>query len=81
MVQQTQSDGFELQHARGRALTETSYASGSTATPPRLLDAGLDLDQSDQDGFGSMFDNFGKNGSQTDLAKSVPGLNMAESDV
>ena len=38
-------------------MTESSYASESTATPPRLLEGGiLDLD----DGFGNMFDTFGK---------------------
>ncbi|KAL8730450.1 MAG: hypothetical protein Q9166_004088 [cf. Caloplaca sp. 2 TL-2023] len=42
--------------SRERALTESSYASNSTATPPKLLDTGLDL----EDGFGDMFENFGK---------------------
>ncbi len=41
---------------RPRAMTESSYASGSTATPPKLLDSGLDFD----DGFGRMFESFGK---------------------
>lgn len=45
-------------------MTESSYASGSTATPPKLLDAGLDLGQSDLDSFGSMFESFGKRQSQ-----------------
>lgn len=45
---------------RPRAMTESSYASGSTATPPKLLDTGLDFGQSDLDGFGSMFESFGK---------------------
>ncbi|KAL8944554.1 MAG: hypothetical protein Q9216_000357 [Gyalolechia sp. 2 TL-2023] len=45
---------------RDRALTESSYASGSTATPPKLLDTGLDLGSSDLDSFGDMFENFGK---------------------
>ena len=45
---------------RERALTESSYASGSTATPPKLLDTGLDLGNSDLDNFGDMFENFGK---------------------
>lgn len=47
-------------HGRDRGLTESSYASGSTATPPKLLDAGLDLGSSDLDSFGDMFENFGK---------------------
>lgn len=41
---------------RPRAMTESSYASESTATPPKLLDGGLDFD----DDFGSMFESFGK---------------------
>ncbi|KAI4167608.1 MAG: hypothetical protein LQ343_007072 [Gyalolechia ehrenbergii] len=45
---------------RDRALTESSYASGSTAMPPKLLDTGLDLGSSDFDSFGDMFENFGK---------------------
>ncbi|KAL8843560.1 MAG: hypothetical protein Q9170_000064 [Blastenia crenularia] len=55
---------------RERALTESSYASGSTATPPKLLDAGLDLGGSDLDSFGDMFENFGKRRSTlgTDVA-------------
>ena len=41
-------------------MTETSYASASTATPPRLLDTNLDFSQSDGlDGFGNMFEAFG----------------------
>ena len=51
---QTSGNQYELQN-RPRAETESSYASESTARPPRLLDGtfddvGLDLD----------FDNFGK---------------------
>ena len=37
-------------------MTDSSYASESTATPPKLLEGGLDFD----DGFGSMFESFGK---------------------
>jgi len=54
-----QSKGHENIH-RPRAMTESSRASESTATPPKFLDGGLDLGQSDLDSFGSMFDNFGK---------------------
>ncbi len=41
-------------------MTESSYASGSTATPPKLFGTELELDQSDLNEFGSMFDSFGK---------------------
>ncbi len=41
-------------------MTESSYASGSTATPPKLLGTGLELEQSDFNDFGNMFDSFGK---------------------
>lgn len=51
---------------RNRALTESSYASGSTATPPKLFEADLNLGISDE-GFGSMFENFGKRASQITL--------------
>ncbi|KAL8695454.1 MAG: hypothetical protein Q9218_000032 [Villophora microphyllina] len=47
-------------YGRERALTESSYASGSTAKPPKLLDTSLDLGNSDLDDFGDMFENFGK---------------------
>ena len=60
---------------RERALTESSYASGSTATPPKFLDTGLDFGPSDLDGFGSMFDHLGKRTSQTQahqIALDVP---------
>lgn len=49
---------------RERALTESSHASGSTATPPKLLDTDLDLGQSDLDDLGTMFESFGKRRSQ-----------------
>ena len=45
---------------RPRAMTESSYASGSTATPPKLLGTEFELDQSDLDEFGNMFNSFGK---------------------
>ena len=45
---------------RRRALTESSYASASTATPPKLLDTDFDFGKSDDpDGFGNMFEGFG----------------------
>lgn len=50
---------------RERALTESSYASGSTATPPKLLETDLDLGQSDLDELGTMFESFGKRRSQS----------------
>jgi len=43
---------------RERGMTESSFASASTATPPKLLDADLNLDGSDLDGFGNMFESF-----------------------
>ena len=46
---------------RARALTESSYASASTATPPKLLDTDLDFGKSNLDGFGDMFEScYGK---------------------
>ena len=80
-LQQSQSDNASQQNGRGRSMTDTSFASGSTATPPRLLDAGLDLGQTDHDGFGSMFENFGKSSSQTDLGKSLTGLSLSDVQV
>ncbi|KAL8674673.1 MAG: hypothetical protein Q9168_000905 [Polycauliona sp. 1 TL-2023] len=54
-------------HSRERALTESSYASNSTATPPKLLDTGLDI----EDGFGNMFEDFGKRKSTLDAGLGV----------
>lgn len=59
---------------RSRAMTESSYTSGSTATPPKLLDSGLDFD----DGFASMFDTFGKRQSQ--ILEGPPTLGGANSE-
>ncbi|KAL9029728.1 MAG: hypothetical protein Q9196_002067 [Gyalolechia fulgens] len=59
---------------RDRALTESSYASGSTAEPPKLLDTGFDLDTSDLDGFGDMFENFGKR--RSTLGMDAAGLGV-----
>ena len=64
-VEHATSEGPPL-HTRDRALTESSYTSGSTATPPKFLEAGLDIGVSDE-GFGSMFENFGKRKSQIAL--------------
>ena len=52
------ADVSEIPHiSRQRAMTETS---GSTATPPKLLDTDLDFGQSDDpDDFGNMFEGFG----------------------
>ena len=66
---------------RERALTESSYASGSTATPPKFLDSGLDFGSSELDGFGSMFDNVGKRNSQTANDTIALGLRATESPV
>ena len=44
---------------RSRAMTETSHASTSTATPPKLFDGELNLSFTEEpDGFGNMFDGF-----------------------
>ena len=56
-IEHAKSDGYGSFN-RPRAMTESSYASGSTATPPKLL--GTELDQSDLNEFGNMFDSFGK---------------------
>ncbi|KAL9605113.1 MAG: hypothetical protein Q9219_000047 [cf. Caloplaca sp. 3 TL-2023] len=60
---------------RGRALTESSFASGSTATPPKILDSGLDLGNSDLDDFGDMFENFGKR--RSTLGADAAGLGLS----
>ncbi|KAL8903452.1 MAG: hypothetical protein Q9207_003910 [Kuettlingeria erythrocarpa] len=66
-------------HGRERALTESSYASGSTATPPRLLDTGLDLGDSGLDGFGDMFADFGKRKSTSGAGETGLGMSKTES--
>lgn len=66
---------------RERALTESSYASGSTATPPKLLEGGLDFGSSDLDGFGSMFDNVGRPKSQKANETMALGVRATESPV
>ena len=66
---------------RERALTETSYTSGSTATPPKFLEGGLDLALSDLDGFGTMFDNVGKRTSQAQAPHTALGGPRTESPV
>ncbi|KAL8820508.1 MAG: hypothetical protein Q9223_001278 [Gallowayella weberi] len=60
--------------SRERALTESSYASNSTATPPKLLDTGLDL----EDGFGDMFENFGKR--KSTIGMESAGLGVTKTD-
>ena len=72
----------EFKHVgRERALTESSYASGSTATPPKLLGGELDFGESDLDGFGSMFESIGKRKSQLLESKGSMGLPNTESPV
>lgn len=56
---------------RERAMTTSSFASASTATPPKLLDADLNLGGSDFDGFGNMFESFGKRGSRAFVEHGV----------
>ncbi|KAL8789842.1 MAG: hypothetical protein Q9213_000910 [Squamulea squamosa] len=60
--------------SRERAFTESSYASNSTATPPKLLDTGLDL----EDGFGDMFENFGKR--RSTLSVDTVGLGVIKTE-
>ena len=74
-VEPVQSDE-PTRSGRGRAYTESSYASESTATPPKLLETGLDFGSTDN--FGSMFDNFGKNRSQTELSSKGVGYGQNE---
>lgn len=59
IVEQARSDGYGSFN-RPRAMTESSYASGSTATPPKLLGTGFELDQSDFSELGNMLGSFGK---------------------
>ena len=62
-------------------MTESSYASGSTATPPKLLETDLPLGQPDLDGFGSMFESFGKRRSQGGLGGDGLEMKTTESPV
>ena len=55
--------------------------SGSTATPPKFLDGGLDFGKSDLDGFGNMFDNVGKRNSQIADDNMALGIRATESPV
>lgn len=80
VVEYPKSDGYESFN-RPRAMTESSYASGSTATPPRFLGTGLELEQSDLDGFGNMFDSFGKNEIRLVEEPGVLGVTNTESPV
>ena len=61
-------------------MTESSYASGSTATPPKLLHTSLEIGESD-DAFGSMFENFGKRRSQTTFDQGALGAFRTQSPV
>lgn len=63
-------------YGRERALTESSYASGSTATPPRLLDT--DLGNSDLDSFGDMFKKIGKRSST--FGEEATGLGVTKTE-
>ena len=76
----TRSDGYESFN-RPRAMTESSYTSGSTATPPKLPGTGLELEQSDLNDFGNMFDGFGKNEIQSMEEPRVLGVTESESPV
>ncbi|MCJ1399692.1 hypothetical protein MMC11_002894 [Xylographa trunciseda] len=69
------ADVLETPHiSRPRAMTETS---GSTATPPKLLDADLDFGNSDDpDDFGNMFEGFGSERKR--FSRSPDNLNVPE---
>ena len=61
---------------RPRAMTEASYASASTATPPKLRDEDLKLTFSDDpDGFGNMFAGLDSR-DEKPLTSSSPGQNF-----
>lgn len=66
---------------RERAMTESSFASASTATPPKLLHADLSFGGSDLDGFGNMFDNLEKRGSRTLDGQGITGMPETASPV
>ena len=80
IVEHARSDGYGFFN-RPRAMTESSYASGSTATPPKLLGTGLDLDQSDLSELGNMFGNFGKSEVKLVEEPEVLGTTNTESPV
>ena len=62
-------------------MTESSYASGSTATPPKLLGGDMDFGESDLDGLGSMFESIGKRKSQLLESQGAMGITNTESPV
>ena len=74
------SDGHESFN-RPRAMTESSYTSGSTATPPKLLGNEFELERSDLDEFGNMFDSFGKNEIKPVDEPEMLGVDNTESPV
>lgn len=80
VIEHAKSDGYELFN-RPRAMTESSYTSGSTATPPKLLGTGLELDESDLNEFGNMFNSFGENEIKLVEEPGVLGSTNTESPV
>lgn len=80
VIEHVGSDGYELFN-RPRTMTETSYTSGSTATPPKLLGTGLELEQSDLNEFGNMFEGFGKNEIKLVEEPGILGVTNVESPV
>lgn len=77
VIDHARSDGYEFLN-RPRAMTESS---GSTATPPKLLGNGFELDQSDLKEFGSMFERFGKSEIKLVEEPEALGITRAESPV
>ena len=62
-------------------MTESSFASASTATPPKLLDADLNFGESDLDGFGNMFDHFERRKSRALEDQSITQISNTASPV
>lgn len=75
-IDHAQTDG-SAHYTRERAYTESSHASESTATPPKLLDTGLDFGSTDN--FGRMFESFDNARDQDTKGQSVLGVIEPES--
>lgn len=75
-IDHAQTDG-SAHYTRERAYTESSHASESTATPPKLLDTGLDFGSTDN--FGRMFESFDNAKQQDNKGQSALGFIETES--